>query len=303
MKHFACGVALAVGVAVAGIAQAQGTEETKGGEGAAVRAFVDSLEFRDGQISVPAAHATLDLGNQFRFLPKADARRVLEELWGNPEDDSVLGLVVPAAEPLASEHSWAVVLTYSDDGHVTDDDASAIDYGELLGEMKAGAREENQARREAGYPTVEIVGWAKPPRYDAGAKKLHWAREIAFEGADENSLNYDIRVLGREGYLSMNAVASMSDLERVSQGMEQLLPRTSFVDGHRYADFNDSTDRIAGYGIAALVGGTIAAKSGLFAKLVALLIAGKKLVILAVAGIGVALRKLFQRGGGDKAKA
>ena len=37
-----------------------------------------------------------------------------------------------------------------------------------------------------------------------------------------------------------------------------------FQEGHRYADFTESTDKVATYGIAALVAGGIAAKVGLF---------------------------------------
>jgi len=73
-----------------------------------------------------------------------------------------------------------------------------------------------------------------------------------------------------------------------------------FDAGQRYADFNPSTDKLAAYGIAALVAGGIAAKAGLFAKLGVILLAAKKFIILAVAAVGAALKKLF--GGKDKNK-
>jgi uncharacterized membrane-anchored protein len=70
---------------------------------------------------------------------------------------------------------------------------------------------------------------------------------------------------------------------------------TNFTAGNRYADFNDKTDKVAEYGIAALVAGGVAAKLGLFAKLAALLLAFKKLVIVAVAAVGSAIWKFFKR--------
>lgn len=247
--------------------------------GAKARQFVESLNFRSGEIAVPQAQARFRLGNEFRYLDKPDARRVLEEFWGNPPDDSVLGLVVPAATPLDSEWSWAVVVTFSDDGYVSDEDAAETNYDELLAQMKEGTKEENAARKKAGYESVDLVGWAVPPRYDGASKKLYWAKELAFEGGEQHTLNYDIRVLGRRGYLSLNAVSGMSELETVRAGMQQLLPMTEFDSGARYADFDADNDKIAGYGIAALIGGGIAAKAGLFAKLGVLLLGLKKLLI------------------------
>lgn len=266
---------------------------------AKAKQFVQSLQFRSGEIAVPQAQAHFRLGSEFRYLDKPDARRVLEEFWGNPPDDDVLGLVVPAATPLDSEQSWAVVVTYSDEGYVTDEDAAKIDYAKLLAELKQGTEEENAERKKAGYETVDLVGWAVPPRYDGDAKKMYWAKELAFEGSEQHTLNYDIRVLGRRGYLSLNAVSGMGELDTVRAGMQQLLPMTEFDDGARYADYDADTDKLAGYGIATLIGGGIAAKAGLFAKLGALLLGLKKLLIplvLVVLAFGKKLLGLFGRG-------
>ena len=54
---------------------------------------------------------------------------------------------------------------------------------------------------------------------------------------------------------------------RCKTGMQQLLPLTEFDAGARYADYDSSTDKVAAYGVAALIGGGLAAKAGLFAKL------------------------------------
>ena len=250
-----------------------------------VQEFVDSLAFRDGEIAVPEAHARLRLGEGFRYLEKADARRVLEDFWDNPADDTVLGMLVPTGDGLGTEHSWAVILTWSDDGHVSDADAAEIDYSELLADMQQETRDANPSLKEAGYATADLVGWAQPPRYDAIGKLLHWAKHLQFEGQDSGTLNYDIRVLGREGYLSMNAVADIADLERVNAGMSEVLAMAEFDAGQRYADFNEDTDKTAAYGLAALVGGGLAAKTGLLAKLGLLLAKGWKLLLFA--GIGI----------------
>lgn len=254
-----------------------------------------SLVYREGAQTLAEADAVLALDPQFRFLAAADARRVLEDLWGNPPDESVLGMVVPADVSLAAEESWAAVVTYSAEGYVSDEEASAIDYTQMLQQMQTATAEENDARRQQGYPTVELVGWASPPRYDAASKKLHWAKELAFEGSEGHTVNYDVRVLGRRGYLSLNAVGNMAQLPAMQAGMQQLIPQVDFQAGERYADFNESTDEVAAYGIAALVGGTLAAKTGMFAKLFALLLAAKKIVIPLLIGAGLLVMRLFKR--------
>ncbi len=267
---------------------------------AQVKAFIGSLHFTGGDIAVPEAKAHFRLGGQFRYLAKSDARRVLEELWGNPPDDSVLGMIVPAGASLASDKSWAVVVTYSDEGYVSDEDAAKIDYNALLKQLQDEATAANDERKRQGYETVQLVGWAVPPRYDSTSKKMYWAKELAFEGGPEHTLNYDVRVLGRHGFLSLNAVAGVSQLGQVREGMAQLLPMAEFDSGARYADYNSSTDKAAGYGLAALIGGGIAAKTGLLAKIGALLLAGKKFVVLLFAGLIGLLAKLFGRGGDRK---
>jgi uncharacterized membrane-anchored protein len=62
------------------------------------------------------AKARFDLNDNFRYLGAADARKVLEQLWGNPPDDSVLGMIVPKGRGVLDDTGWAVVVTYSDDG-------------------------------------------------------------------------------------------------------------------------------------------------------------------------------------------
>lgn len=264
--------------------------------------LVQSLQYSDGRVAITQAQAHLNLGKEFRYLGAADARKVLEQLWGNPPDADVLGMVVPRGGDLLDDKGWAVVVTYADEGYVSDEDAAKIDYSEMLQEMKDGTEESNAERREAGYGGIDLIGWAEPPHYDAAAKKLYWAKELAFEGSENHTLNYDIRVLGRRGYLSLNAVAGMGEIGQVRAGMQQLLPTVEFDQGARYADYDSSTDKTAAYGLAALVGGGIAAKAGLFGKIGVLLLGLKKLLIPLVLVIAAFFGKIlgfFRRGKKD----
>jgi len=150
-------------------------------------------------------------------------------------------------------------------------------------------------RLDAGYEAIQLIGWAAPPHYDSSDKKLYWARELKFGNEEENILNYNIRVLGRKGVLVLNAVAGMSQLATVETGMQEVLAITDFNTGHRYADFNPDVDKVAAYGIGALVAGKLAANAGLFAKLGVLLLVLKKYIVLIVIAIGAVLSHLFKR--------
>ena len=234
---------------------ASGVRADDAADAAQRRALLDSLRYSTGTIALPEAQAHLEVKPGFRFLGHDDARKVLEQYWGNPPDDSVLGLLVPDDSQLGLDHSWAVAVTYSDEGYVSDEDAAAIDYDEMLAQLKQEALDANDERKQAGYGTVELVGWAQPPRYDAASKRLHWAKELVFDGDSAHTVNYDIRVLGRNGFLSLNAIADAADLPRVRQGMEQVLPMAQFDAGQQYADYQPGRDVAARLVVGVLLAG------------------------------------------------
>lgn len=260
---------------------------------AAIEKFLASLHFKDGKIDLPGGIATLNLPSSFRYLDPQDTEGVLTEAWGNPPGNSSLGMIVPTNTSLLSAEGWGVIITYDEDGHVKDDDADSIDYKELLEDMQKATQEANEERKKQGYDTLTLVGWAESPHYDKDTHKLYWAKELASEHATQHSLNYNIRVLGRQGVLVLNGVAGMSQIGQIRQEMQKVIAFTEFTSGNTYTDFNSSTDKTAAYGIAALVAGGAAAKMGLFAKLLALLLAFKKFVILGAIALAAGIKKFF----------
>ena len=260
-----------------------------------------SLHYQTGKIALPGGLATLDLPAGFRYLDPNDADRVLVQGWGNPPDnDKTLGMIVPADASPMSEKGWGVLITYEGDGHVSDSEADTIKYDALLKEMQASVLENNTARKEQGYSAMTLVGWAETPSYDKASKKMYWAKEFKNEGSTGTDLNYNIRVLGRQGVLVLNAIANMQQIDTIKQEMKHVTAFTEFTAGNRYADFNAKTDKMAEYGLAALVAGGVAAKLGLFGKLFALLLAFKKLIVIAVGGAGMAIVRFFKGKSDDK---
>lgn len=264
---------------------------------AAIAEFDATLNYQRGEVRVADGKAVLQVPETFRFLAAEDARRLLEGPWGNPPDSNVLGMLVPGdVSPLDPARGWGVVITYDESGHVDDEDAASIDYAELLAAMQAAQREENGQRAAHGFDPVTLHGWAEPPRYDAADKKLYWAMQLDF-GNPEDTLNYAIRVLGREGVLELNAVAPMTRLAEIRPLMEQVVAFSGFTPGHRYADYDAGTDKLATYGVGGLIaGGLIAGKTGLLKGLWLALLAGKKFVVIGLVALGVFIRRVFFRG-------
>jgi uncharacterized membrane-anchored protein len=262
---------------------------------AAVAAFESQLEYKRGRIVLPGNIATLDVPEGFRYLAPEQADKILVEAWGNPPGAKTLGMLFPSDVSPLAEEGWGVVITYDEDGHVDDGDASGIDYEELLKQMKENTAENNKEREKQGYEPLTLYGWAATPRYDASAHKLYWAREIGASGSPNHALNYDIRILGRKGVLSFNAVATMGRLGDIEESMKQVMAFSDFNAGQRYADFDSKTDNLAAYGIGALVAGKIAAKVGFFKLILGAILAAKKLVIVAVVAVGGFIAKLLGR--------
>jgi len=291
--------------AVAVLLEKMGAEEPLTDEETAIaqafaEAFIRSQDkafsYQHGDVTIEGGMATLHLGDEHRYLGPADAQRVLTEGWGNPPDSTVLGMIVPKdVSPLHPELGWGVVVTFSEDGYVEDDDAEDIDYDELLADMQAGTNEANPERVRQGYPALELVGWAEAPHYDGETHRLYWAKELATVGAPEHSLNYSIRVLGRKGVLELNAVAAMEMLPQIKPAMEQVMTQVEFEVGHRYEDFDPDIDKVAAYGIGGLIAGKVLLKTGIFAGLLKLLLVGKKFLIVGALAIGAGLKAWFSR--------
>ena len=258
-----------------------------------LRQLADGLNYRKGEISLKSGLATIHIPEEFRYLDAKDTETVLSRIWGNPRGSHTLGMLLPTTISPAASESWGVIITYDEDGYVKDDEAAKLDYDKLLKEMKEGTAEDDKARQKEGYPGIELVGRATPPRYDAATHKMYWAKELKFGGSDENTLNYNIRMLGRRGVLVLNAVAVMTQLKEIEAAAPAVLAMVDFQEGHRYSDFNPTTDKVAAYGLAALVVGGLAGKAGLFKGLLVALVAAKKFVIIGVIALTAFFKKLF----------
>ena len=262
-------------VSVLPAAFAEGTDTTELTEEqqyqAWAEAFLSEISPQKGTITLPGGIATLEVPENFYYLSPEDSARVLVEAWGNPEDELNLGMLFPANYSPLDMAAWGVTIDYEAEGYVSDEDAADIDYGDLLKDMQGDTRDISKERVKMGYEPIELVGWATPPSYDPANHKLYWAKEIKFGDADENTLNYNVRVLGRQGVLVMNFVANMSQLGEIEASRDEVLALANFNDGNKYSDFNPELDKVAAYGIGGLIAGKALAKTGFLAAALILL--------------------------------
>jgi uncharacterized membrane-anchored protein len=243
-----------------------------------------SLEYQTGVIDLPDGNAQLTVPQGFRYLDPEQSRYVLEDLWGNI-DGETLGMLVPEDKGVLDDDSWLFTVEYDPMGYVEDHDAEDIDYNDLLKELQRDTEIENESRIQMGYEPVDLVGWAANPHYDSETKVLHWAKELKFGDTDVNTLNYNLRVLGRKGVFVLNAVANMSELHEVESNIDHVLASVEFDEGFKYTDFVAGVDDVAVWTIGGLVAGKVLAKAGFFA----LLLKFWKIGLVAVAGFGGAI--------------
>lgn len=241
-----------------------------------------------------ADQATLKLPEGFVYVPPAEGKRIMTAM-GNRVGTGLLGLVFPGDDPDAD---WFVVMSYVDSGYIRDDDAKDWDADELLGNLKAGTEEANRDRKARGIAEMEVLGWVEAPRYDAAAHRLVWSaatKDKSEAGASPRGVNYNTYALGRQGYISLNLVTDYASIAKDKPLAHRLLGALEFNTGRRYADFDSSTDRVAEYGLAALIGGIAAKKLGLLATLGVLLAKFWKIVAIAGVGLVAGLGKVLGR--------
>jgi uncharacterized membrane-anchored protein len=190
---------------------------------------------------------------------------------------------------------WEVFFSYSGDGYVKDDEK--IDAAALLKNIEENTAAGNKARREKGWDEMQVVGWQTPPHYDAQTHHLEWAIDGKDLRSNDAVVNFNTRILGRGGVLSAVLVSSPDNLHESIGEFKTALAGFEYLPGQRYAEYKPG-DKIAKYGLAALITGgaaAIAVKTGLWKVILGGLIAGWKFVAAAMVALFGGLARRFKR--------
>jgi len=237
------------------------------------------------------AHLHLPAG--YVWVPTPAAAQLMRSM-GNRTDDTFIGAIFPA-----DDADWMAVVKFVKEGYIKDDDAKDWNADDLLKSLKEGTEAANEERAKRGIPSIEVTGWAQKPQYDAASHRLVWSALSQRKGSTDGNqgVNYNTYALGREGYLSLNLITNAKDLDKYKPDASKLLGAIQYDDGKKYADFNSSTDKVAAYGLAALVAGAAVKKLGLFAIVAAFLAKFAKLAVVAGGAALWGIAKLFKRNG------
>ncbi|HQO30111.1 MAG TPA: DUF2167 domain-containing protein [Accumulibacter sp.] len=238
-----------------------------------------------------AGQARLNLPDRYAFVPEAATKRLLTA-YGNRPGNDLVGMIVPV-----NGEDWLMTIRYVASGYIRDDDARDWQAEELLRDMRDGTENSNAERRRRDLPEIEVIGWVEAPQYDPESHRVVWSAASRPKGqtGSDASINYNTLLLGREGHVSMNLVTRLKEIEARKPIARQLLAALEFKEGKRYVDFNEKTDRVAEYGLAALIAGVAAKKLGFFAIAAMFLAKFGKLAAIAAFAAAAAAVKLWRR--------
>lgn len=259
-----------------------------------VQAAYNALSWQTnfGNYKLPNSHAIIRLQAGQALLLGDSARRFA---WLSS------GTEFPNTEALltydSSSAQTVVYYDWRDEGYVSDSDWADVDPDQLLTQYREGTEAANDGRVANGFQPMHVVGWLEPPHYDKATRTVTYAMEL--QDKDGSWANAFALRLGRAGYTEFTWVGSVGLFQGAGGRpalLNQALASHSYEEGYRYQDFKDG-DKVAAYGIAGLVAAVVGAKfgKGLIAGLIALLFAGKKILIPVVIVAGGAIAKFGRR--------
>lgn len=229
---------------------------------------VHSLGVSHGRFSAPASA---------RMVESTEAQRFDEIINGTTSSDSE-GVVILKRRTL--------YLSYDDSGFVSVDDWKDVDATKLLDGMKDSTEKTNDERVKNGVSPIHVDGWVQPPTLDQRRKSVRWVMGLHDE-QQKHFVNAVALQLGRHGFERFTLVSRGDDPAGDRALLASLVNDYQFDSGSRFRDYVKG-DKLAGFGIAALVGtaaGATLLKTGAFAGLLLLL---KKFIIVIIAlGAGI----------------
>jgi uncharacterized membrane-anchored protein len=230
----------------------------------------------NSKLTIPEHYVCLDPVNTKKFL----------ELQHNLSDGREV-MVGP------QNMEWTAYLEFSDEGYVKDNEK--IDAPALLKTLQSNTEAGNEERRRRGWTELRLVDWATPPVYNTTTKRLEWATIL--DSKDGRAVNFSTKILGRRGVTTVIMVTDPENLRAAESSLDNILTGYAFNAGETYADWR-SGDKVAEYGLAALIVGgvaAVAAKKGLFSVLAGFLAASWKFIVIGVVAAVTWVRNLFAR--------
>ena len=203
-------------------------------------------------VTLPDSHGRLIIPDDYAAIVGHDALRMLEITNGKPSNKK------SEANVFSSDLKAQIDFDFIGTGYVSEDDWNTFDPKALLQSVIEATEEQNKERRAEGLPEMHAVKWLHQPTYNISNHTAFWA----IQGTDSNGggiVNSTALRLGRTGFERLVLIEDIKDYKPVGSPLDLMLASFSFSPGDTYED-HLNTDKIAGYGIAALVGTVVGAK-------------------------------------------
>ena len=236
-------------------------------------------------VGVLGSKAKIQIPKGYAFLDEAGTKSFMELNQNIPHGDQYLFAPV--------DLNWFAIFRFNPVGYVKDDET--IEAEPVLNSAKKGTEQGNEERRKRGWSTMTVLGWRFQPQYDKQAKLLEWALLAKDDAKNEQIINYNTRILGRTGVMSVVLVADPATLDQSVSAFKSTIKGYEFSSGEKYSEFK-AGDHVAEFGLAALIAGgaaAVATKKGFWAILGGLLAATWKFLAAAVVGLLAWLGKLL----------
>ncbi|UPW81662.1 DUF2167 domain-containing protein [Lysinibacillus sp. Ag94] len=250
----------------------------------------EELKWVEGgqKVDVGTNLAELQLGSDFIFLDAENTKKYITQSGMEPNGEEI-GVIFPKDE----KQNWAVYFEYTKSGHIKDDEKKDIDADALLESYKEGTKEMNKESSPENQLFVDK--WDVPPFYDNDLHSLSWSL-LAHDNQNNGVINYNVRLLSREGYISAILVSDPENLKKDRIVFNnKILSQFNLKKGQRYEDFDSKTDKVADFGLTGLILGgaglAVAKKVGFFAIILPLLKKFWIVLVLAVGAIWAFIRK------------
>lgn len=162
--------------------------------------------------------ATVELDSSLLFLDAANTAKASEMNHDKPSGKEI-GSIFPKDE----NQNWEVVFEYDELGHIKDDEKEDIDADAILDSYKKGTEESNKEKAESDR--LYVTGWDVEPFYNEATHNLTWSM-LAEDGNKEKLINYNVRLLTRQGYISAILVSDPAHLDVDKKFLnENILPK------------------------------------------------------------------------------
>jgi len=234
------------------------------------------------------ARAAINVPEGYAFLGTQGAER-FNEIAENPPNGVDEYIIAP------TDLGWVAFFSFNEVGYVKDDEK--LDPDDILSSIRKGTEASNVERKKRGWDTMEVLGWSFKPQYDKQINALEWAILAQMSQSGGKLINYNTRLLGRRGVMEVVLVTDPQALDASIASFKELVPGYKFSAGEKYAEFKEG-DRVAEYGLAALITGgaaVVAAKKGWLAAIGVFLVKMWKLLLIGLVAVGASFRKVFKR--------